>query len=82
MLTTFLQSVIDGLGALLSAVVGLLPSSPFQGMYVLTLDNELLGMLAYIVPVPHILALLESWTVAVGVFYLYSVVLRWIKAIE
>lgn len=40
MLLELLQGIINGLGALLRVVVGLLPISPFNGLRALSLENE------------------------------------------
>jgi uncharacterized protein (DUF486 family) len=82
MLLSLCQSVIDGLVAMLQGIANILPGSPFNGLSAMTLDSKWFGYLCYIVPVPQIIALLESWGVAVGLFYVYMIVLRWIKAIE
>ena len=81
MLSSFFQLTIDGLVNLLSIILSVLPSSPFSGIYSLTLDSNLLSALAWIVPFPQILAVLQAWIAAVTVFYLYQIVLRWIKAV-
>lgn len=81
MLTTMLQAVVNGLAALLSVVVQALPGSPFQGLTALTIDNKWIGYLAYVVPVGAIVSTLEAWLVCIGVYYLYSVVMRWIKVV-
>lgn len=81
MLTTMLQAVVNGLAALLSVVVHALPGSPFQGLTALTIDNKWIGYLAYVVPVGAIVSTLEAWLVCIGVYYLYSVVMRWIKVV-
>lgn len=82
MLLKLMQGVLNGLGALLNVIVSVLPGSPFNGLYSLVIDNKWLGYLSYIIPVPQILSLLQAWILAVTAFYLYMVVLRWIKAIE
>ena len=82
MLLTLLQSIIDGFAGLLSNIILVLPNSPFNGLKAMTIDSQWFGRLCYIVPVPQIISLLEAWGVAVGAFYLYMVILRWIKAIE
>lgn len=82
MLLQLLQSIIDVLGDFLRSVLVLLPSSPFNGFYSLTIDNEFLQVLAWIVPIKEIIATCEAWLISVGLFYLYSIALRWVKAIE
>lgn len=81
MLLDLLQTIIDGFVRVLGGIVSALPTSPFNGLSAMTLDSKLFGALCYIVPVPQIVALLEAWGVAVGTFYIYMIILRWIKAI-
>lgn len=82
MLLDLLQNVVDGFAVILDKIVGILPQSPFAGFYNLSIENEYLAMLSWFVPIREIIATCEAWLVAVGVFYLYMVVLRWVKAIE
>lgn len=63
-------------------VLGLLPTSPFVA-YIDALENvPFLAYLNYFVPVSSFVAIGEAWLVSVGIFYLYSIILRWIRAIE
>lgn len=82
MLFNFLQGVINILGFCLDGVLLLLPSSPFNAIYTLTLDNELLTGLAWLVPFPQIIGVLQGWITAVAGFYVFQAILRFIKAIE
>lgn len=72
---------IRGLGAVLNFVFGLLPPSPFT-----VLDNspiaEYLPSLNYFIPISQIIAICEVWIVSVGVYYIYQIVLRWLKAVD
>lgn len=62
-------------------VLALLPHSPFSA-FLDALDSiPWLGYLNYFVPVGTFLAIGEAWLTAIGVFYLYSIILRWIRAI-
>lgn len=81
MLLKLLQSIIDGLATLLVGIINVLPGSPFNGLSAMSIDNKWFGYLCYIVPVPQIMALLEAWGIAVGTFYLYQIILRWVKAV-
>lgn len=63
-------------------VLGLLPTSPFVA-YIDALGSvPFLSYLNYFVPVSSFVAIGEAWLVSVGLFYLYSIILRWIRAIE
>ena len=72
MLLKLLQGIIDGFVAVLHGIISVLPGSPFNGLS---------AIICYIVPVPQIISVLEAWIIAVGTFYLYQVVLRWVKAV-
>lgn len=62
-------------------LVKLFPASPFRQFLEVSLDSRGLQWLNWFVPIPQIIAVLQAWLVAVGVFYLYSVVARWVKLI-
>ncbi len=76
-----LQALINGLGDMFVSIANVLPTSPFKSFNELTLDSELLSALAWIIPFPQIVSTLEAWTTAVGLFYVYMIILRWVKAI-
>ena len=82
MLLKLFQGIIDGLAAGLQVIINVLPQSPFDGLAALTLENEVLEGLAYLLPLPQILSTLEAWAVAVGIYYLYMIPMRWAKAVE
>ncbi len=82
MLLNLIQSIIDGFATVLLTIVTVLPSSPFEGLYNLSMDEQFLGYLSWLLPIAEMLALLQAWGISVGGFYLYMIVLRWIKAIE
>lgn len=76
--TGMINAGIRGLGAILSWVVNLLPASPFQ-----LIDNSpiqpFIATFNWFVPLNTIIAILELWLIAVGTYYLYMVILRWVK---
>lgn len=82
MLFAFLQGVINVFGKCLGLILLILPSSPFNAIYTLTIDNELLQALAWLVPFPQIIAVLQGWITAIATFYLVQVILRTVNAIE
>ena len=81
MLLKLFQGIIDGLASLLGTIINVLPGSPFNGLKAVVMDSKLFRYLAYVIPVPQIIALLEAWLVAIAVYYLYMAVLRWSKAV-
>lgn len=76
-----LNSLIKGIGLVLSTIFSVLPTSPFT-----LISNspiaEYLPTLNYFVPISEIISISETWLVCVGAYYIYQIALRWIKAIE
>jgi len=77
-----LNALIKGLGVVLNFVFSILPPSPFVIVDIEPTVKEFLGYANYIIPLDSIIGIGESWLVCVGIYYVYSIVLRWIKAIE
>lgn len=67
---------------ILASVLSLLPGSPFTAFIHAIPSIPFLGYLNYFVPVSQMIAIGEAWLTSIGIFYLYQVVLRWVKAIE
>ncbi len=80
MFDTLTDTIINGI----KAVLNFLPDSPFTILDTMSSSefSEWLGFLNWFIPVNTFVAILESWLVCVGLYYIYQVVLRWVKAIE
>lgn len=65
-----------------STLVKVLPVSPFQPYITAFSDLPYLGYLNWFLPIGACIKIGEAWLVAIGLFYLYSIILRWIKAIS
>lgn len=72
------EQVFEGLA---DALLQLLPLSPFKEFIADFAELPYLGWLNWFFPVGDCLVVMGVWLVAVGVFYLYSVVMRWVKLI-
>ena len=81
MLTSLIQLLIDGLAGLAS-LANSLPGSPFYNISAVTLDNQLLAFIAWIIPFEAIISLLSSWGVAIGLWYVVKMPMRWAKLIQ
>ena len=58
-----------------------LPLSPFQQYIDQFRSLPYLGWLNWFFPVGSCLTVMAAWLVAVGLFYLYSILMRWLKII-
>jgi len=75
------NSLIGGLGVVLSAICLLLPNSPFTLLDSTPIAEYLTGI-NYFVPVKEILDIGTAYLTAISLYYIYQIVLRWIKAID
>lgn len=80
-----LSGILDGLGQAvenaLEWLVNLLPDSPFK-LLDSTPIQPYLKWINWVIPVDFILNTLTAWLVAVAGYYVWSVVLRFINAVD
>lgn len=69
------------LSDILEWVIDLLPDSPFNKLDTSVIEPYM-GYVNWFIPLDFILSTLTAWLVAVAGYYCWSVVLRWIKAID
>lgn len=81
MWTTIMNELQDFLTKMVNVFLALLPDCPFEGYISAIGDNDLLKYINWIIPVGDFVTIGLSWLVAIGVFYLYQVVLRWLKVV-
>lgn len=85
MIATFIFWIINKLLAIVGTLAGLLatllPDSPFtiieNGQF-----SSLISKINYFLPIYEFVAIMQTWLVAISVFYVYSLFARWIKAVE
>lgn len=66
----------------LNLVLSVLPRSPFVKYIAAMEEIPFLQYLNWFIPIGTFILIGEAWLVAIGIFYLYSIILRWIRAIE
>lgn len=86
MFTDIFNSIIDFLNNALQGFVDLilaiLPNSPFRKFIDTFNSIPFLEALNWVIPIDVFILIGEGWLVAISIFYIYSAILRWIKAIE
>ena len=73
-------------GALVSfavSVINLFPESPFKQLEEFSASDyfEWLQYLNWFIPVGRIVGIMELWLSGLALYYVYQIVLRWIKVI-
>lgn len=62
-------------------IISLLPLSPFAQFYESWTAPEWVSWLNWFVPVQEILVVMAAWAGAIAVYYVYSVIARWLGVI-
>lgn len=79
------NAALQGLVDFVNAVVSWIPNSPFREFIDslgTTFGSELLGYLNYFLPISELLFILSTWVNGILVYYVVSIILRWVKAIS
>lgn len=72
--------LISGIGALGTSLIDLLPDSPFNVLNEIQIPY--LEALNWLIPVNFMVSVLSYWVFAIGLYYVVSVALRWVKIIQ
>lgn len=75
------MNIGDAWKGLLQNLISVLPTSPFAPFIEQFGQLPALGWLNWFFPVRGCLTVMAAWLTAVSLFYLYSVVARWVKLI-
>lgn len=78
----FFMQVGNFLAGVFNGILVVLPNSPFQKIMMNDSVHQILKWLNYFVPISFMLSVLQSWLFAISIFYLWQLMLRWVKAIE
>ena len=77
-----MSMILNGIREIIELVLSLLPDSPFREFLDGLSQLPYLGYLNWFLPIADFVKLLGVWCVAVGIFYVVSVILRFVKAID
>lgn len=75
----FMKEILD---KFLSGLLSLLPLSPFTEIISALGSMPFLGYLNWFIPVGTFLKIGSAWLAAIALYYLYSVIARWVKLIS
>lgn len=78
---SIINSAISWVTGMAAKVVDLLPDSPFN-FDIPDYVSDIIGYVNYFVPIGSMVKILAAWTACIMTWYLASLLMRWIKAIE
>lgn len=80
-----IESLAATLEGGLKTILSLFPDSPFSVLTSMGNNGqfaELLGFLNWFIPIYSFLAILQGWLTCILFYYVWQLVLRWLKMIE
>lgn len=72
----------DQINTVLSWICVVLPDSPFKLLEDKTPLHDILPYINYFIPVDFMLSTLSAWCFCILIYYGYSILMRWLKAIQ
>lgn len=79
---TMFNEITTLLNNLLVFAVSGLPTSPFTFITMNSSVSRYIGSINYFIPISYMVSVLQVWCVAIAIFYIWQVLLRWAKAIQ
>ena len=78
------SSLTSAVTAMVGKVLSFLPDSPFLVLQNMSNTDmyKWIKWVNWFIPISSFISILEAWLVGIGLYYLYQIVLRWLKAIE
>lgn len=79
------DSLTSGLVTLALNIINVFPASPIQPLIASLRSSavaELLGFVNWFVPIGTMLGILSGWLACVAAYYVYQILLRWIRVVE
>ena len=74
-ITDNFQKIVDG-------IIKALPKSPIVFLSTNPSISKVLSCVNWFIPIYLWISVLETWLIAIATYYIYQVILRWVKAIE
>lgn len=72
-------------GGALDLILSFLPNSPFSNIALYAERSglsEFFGYLAWIVPIREIINITTLWVGCIAIYYIYSIIMRWVKMVD
>ena len=77
--------IIYLVGMALNILFSFLPNSPFSDIPLMLERSgvvDLFGYVSYLIPIKQILSITVAWATCIGLYFVYSIALRFVKAVD
>lgn len=82
MIANLWQSITDTVYSILQSVINILPDSPFEYLCQIPEVYQIMKWVNWFLPIQFMLSSMTAWLSAITIYYIYSIIMRWIKAID
>ena len=82
MIASIWESITNTVYSFLESLINILPDSPFQYLQQTPEIHQILRWVNWVIPIEYMLTSMVAWLSAITIYYTWSVVLRWIKAVD
>lgn len=82
MIQNIWQSITSAIYSLLQNAIDILPDSPFTYLAQVPEVYQVLKYINWLFPIDFFLSSMAAWLSAISIYYLISIILRWVKAID
>ena len=81
-ITGIFNSIGDFIYQIIETILSLFPDSPFVAVANMGSVQQALGWLNWVIPISSMIAIMETWLTAVGIYYLWQALGRWLGVID
>lgn len=82
MIQNIWQSITSAVYSLIQAMINVLPDSPFDTLAQIPEVTTIVKWLNWVVPIQFFLSSMAAWLSAISIYYIYSVIMKWIKLVS
>jgi hypothetical protein len=82
MVESIVNFLIEAAAKVGEGFVWLLPTFSVGNIVTDLIPRDILRIVSYVIPVSQIIDIGTMWLTAVGLWYLYQIILRWVRAIQ
>lgn len=84
-ITWIINFILILVGGALDLILSFLPNSPFSNISLYAERSgigEFMGYLAWLIPIKQIINITSLWVSCIAIYFIYSIIMRWIKMVE
>jgi len=78
-IVSMINALIKMIGAALTWLISFLPDSPFNVVFDSVTVSPFIQNLNWFIPITESIAIFQAWVLSIATYYIYVLIMRWIK---